>query len=260
MERRLWTKDELILTFNLYLKLPFGKMHTRTPEIIELSKIIGRTVNSVTIRLTNFAACDPFHQNRGVKGMVGGIKQCQPIWDEFFSNQEELIFLSEKILAEKQSTTIESKFNDILNDIDYENLNSSSVLRQVKTRVNQSFFRQIVVTNYNNKCAISGIDLPELLVASHIIPWSINKKERLNPENGICFSSLYDKAFDKGLITLSEDYKIILSNDLKKSKEQEFYKDFFQIFENKQILDPLKYLPKLDFIKYHQDKIFSKRN
>lgn len=260
MERKLWTKDELILTFNLYLKLPFGKMHTRTPEIIELSKIIGRTVNSVTIRLTNFAACDPFHQNRGVKGMVGGIKQCQPIWDEFFSNQEELIFLSEKILAEKQSTTIESKFNDILNDIDYENLNSSSVLRQVKTRVNQSFFRQIVVTNYNNKCAISGIDLPELLVASHIIPWSINKKERLNPENGICFSSLYDKAFDKGLITLSEDYKIILSNDLKKSKEQEFYKDFFQIFENKQILDPLKYLPKLDFIKYHQDKIFSKRN
>ena len=260
MERRLWTKEELILAFNLYLKLPFGKMHRRTPEIIELSEIMGRTVNSVTIRLTNYAACDPFHQNRGVKGMIGGIKQCQPIWDEFFSNQEELIFLSEKILAEKQSTTIENKFSEILNDIDYQNLNSGSVLRQVKTRVNQSFFRQIVVTNYNNKCAISGIDLPELLVASHIIPWSLNEKERLNPENGICFSSLYDKAFDKGLITLSDDYKIIISNHLKKSKEQGFYKDFFQIIENKQILDPLKYLPKLDFIKYHQDEIFSKRN
>lgn len=260
MAKRLWTKDELILAFNLYLKLPFGKMHKRTPEIIELSEIMGRTVNSVTIRLTNYAACDPFHQGRGVKGMVGGIKQCQPIWDEFFSNQEELIFLSEKILAEKQSTTIENKFSEILNDIDYQNLNSVSVLRQVKARVNQSFFRQIVVSNYNNKCAISGIDLPELLVASHIIPWSINEKERLNPENGICFSSLYDKAFDKGLITLSDEYKIIISKDLKKSKGQEFYKDFFQIIENKQIIDPLKYLPKLDFIKYHQDKIFSKRN
>lgn len=260
MRKDLWSKEELILAFNLYLKLPFGKMHRRTPEIIQLSEIIGRTVNSVTIRLTNYAACDPYHQNRGVKGMVGGIKQCQPIWDEFFTNQEELVFLSEKILAEKQNTTIENKFSEILVDIDYQNLNSGSVLRQVKTRINQSFFRQIVVTNYNGKCAISGIDLPELLVASHIIPWSLNEKERLNPENGICFSSLYDKAFDKGLITLSDDYKIIISNDLRKSKEKEFFKDYFGIIEGKQIIEPLKYLPNLDFIKYHQDEIFTKRN
>ena len=82
----------------------------------------------------------------------------------------------------------------------------------------------------------------------------------MNPENGICFSSLYDKAFDKGLITLSDEYKIIISNHLKKSKDQDFYKDFFQIIENKQIIEPLKYQPKLDFIKYHQDEIFSKRN
>lgn len=260
MRKDLWSKEELILAFNLYLKLPFGKMHRRTPEIIQLSEIIGRTVNSVTIRLTNFAACDPFHQKRGVKGMVGGIKQCQPIWDEFFTNQEELVFLSETILAQRQNTTIETKFSDILLDVDFQNLNANSVLKQVKTRVNQSFFRQIVITNYNNKCAISGIDLPELLVASHIIPWSLNEKERLNPENGICFSALYDKAFDKGFITLSDDYRIIISNDLKKSSEKDFYKDHFKIIENIQIIEPLKYFPKLDFIKYHQDEIFSKRN
>jgi putative restriction endonuclease len=67
--RNLWTREELILAFNLYLKLPFGKMHSHNPEIIELANFIGRSTNSVSIRLTNFASCDPYHQQRGIKGM-----------------------------------------------------------------------------------------------------------------------------------------------------------------------------------------------
>lgn len=161
--------------FILYLKLPFGKMHSKTPEVIEMANLIGRSTSSISIRLGNFASCDPDHQNRGVKGMVGGIKQCQPIWDEFFTNQGELIFLSESILAEKESLTIESKFDELLFDL--RNLKGESKIREVKTRVNQNVFRQIVVANYSVKCAISGIDLPELLFASHIIPWSKNEEE-----------------------------------------------------------------------------------
>jgi putative restriction endonuclease len=98
-----WTREEMILAFDLYLKLPFGKINTRTPEIIELSHLIGRSVNSVTLRLANFASCDPYHQQRGVKGMVGGQKQCQPIWDEFADNREALVFESERILVERQN-------------------------------------------------------------------------------------------------------------------------------------------------------------
>jgi putative restriction endonuclease len=44
----------------------------------------------------------------------------------------------------------------------------------------------MILANYSTKCAITGIDIPELL-ASHIVPWSINENERLNPENGISF-------------------------------------------------------------------------
>ena len=43
MALKLWTRDELLLAFNLYLKLPFGKMHSTTPEIINLAKLIERT-------------------------------------------------------------------------------------------------------------------------------------------------------------------------------------------------------------------------
>lgn len=72
----------------------------------------------------------------------------------------------------------------------------------VKQRVNQNVFRSMMLANYNTTCAITGITVPELLVASHIVPWAENEQERLNPENGICLSSLYDKAFDQGLISI----------------------------------------------------------
>lgn len=258
MERKLWSREELILVFNLYLKLPFGKMHTRTPEIIEMANLIGRSVNSIAIRLTNFAACDPYHQNRGVKGMVGGIKQCQPIWDEFFGNKELLIFESENILAEKENVTIETKFDEILSDI--KDLKGETKLREVKTRVNQNVFRQIVVANYSSKCAISGIDLPELLFASHIIPWSKNEEERLNPENGLCLSALYDKAYDKGLIAINEKYHILFSDKLKKSKEADYFAKYFAPIENQLLISPQRYFPKKEFIQYHLDEIFNKNN
>lgn len=233
-------------------------MHTRTPEIIEMANLIGRTVNSIAIRLTNFAACDPYHQDRGVKGMVGGIKQCQPIWDEFFGNKELLIFESENILAQKENLTIESKFDEILFDI--KDLKGETKLREVKTRVNQNVFRQIVVANYSCKCAITGIDLQELLFASHIIPWSKNEEERLNPENGICLSALYDKAFDKGLIAVNESYHILISDKLKKKKQADYYGKYFAPIENQLLISPQRYFPKKEFIQYHLDEIFNKHN
>lgn len=256
MEGKLWTREELILVFNLYLKLPFGKMHTRTPEIIEMAKILGRTVNSIAIRLTNFAACDPYHQNRGVKGMVGGIKQCQPIWDEFFGNKEILIFESERILAERENLTIETKFNELLFDL--KDLKGETKLREVKTRVNQNFFRQIVIANYSGKCAITGIDLPELLFASHIIPWSKNEEERLNPENGICLSALYDNAFDKGLIGLNENYEILISSHLKKKQHSDYYDRYFSHLEKLKLVMPQRYKPQKEFLQYHLDEVFEK--
>ena len=119
MERKLWTKDELILALNLYLKIPFGKIHHGNPDIIHLSKLIGRTPNAVSMRLSNFACVDPFHQQRGVKGLTGGIRQVQPVWDEFINNKEDLLFESERILASFEKQTIDAKFACLLKDIDH---------------------------------------------------------------------------------------------------------------------------------------------
>lgn len=253
-ERKLWTRDELILSLNLYLKLPFGKLHSGTPEIIHLAKLIGRTAGSVAMRLNNFANVDPFHQQRGIVGLSGGRRQVEPIWDEFINNKDELLFESERILAQKEHITIEEKYIDALEGT--EHLKGEYKVREVKTRVNQNVFRQIVVANYSGKCAVSGIDIPDLLVASHIIPWAKSEEERLNPENGICLSPLYDKAYDKGYIGINEKFEILLSNDLKGKSKQGYYEKYFASIAGSKIIMPKKYYPKKDFLKYHLEQIF----
>jgi putative restriction endonuclease len=254
MERRLWTREELILAFSLYLKLPFGKLHHGTPEIIHLAKILDRTPNSIAMRLSNFASVDPYHLKRGIKGLRGGIRQVEPIWNEFIYNKEELLFESEKILAGLEKQTIETKFAEILTGTEY--LKGEIKIREVKTRVNQNVFRQIVLANYSCKCAISGIDIPDLLIASHIIPWSKNEQERLNPENGICLSPLYDKAYDKGLIGINEHYQILISNELKKKESLNYFSIQFGKIVGSTIHLPQKYLPKKEFLQYHLDTIY----
>jgi putative restriction endonuclease len=254
MERRLWTKEELILALNLYLKLPFGKLHHGNPEIIHLAHILDRTPNSIAMRLSNFASVDPFHQRRGIKGLTGGIKQVEPIWNEFIHNKEELLFESEKILADLEKQTIESKFAKILSGT--ENLKGDMKVREVKTRINQNAFRQIVLANYSCKCAITGIDIPDLLIASHIVSWSVNEQERLNPENGICLSPLYDKAFDKGLIGITEKYQILVSLEIKTKGNKDYYPVIFGKLEGTEIQLPTKYLPRKEFLQFHLDTVF----
>jgi putative restriction endonuclease len=129
-------------------------------------------------------------------------------------------------------------------------------LREVKTRVNQNVFRQIVIANYSGKCAITGIDIPDLLLASHIIPWSKNEEERLNPENGICLSALYDRAYDKGYIGINEKFEILLSSDLKKKYKEEYQSKYFAPLAGSKIILPQKYHPKKDFLQFHLDEIF----
>jgi putative restriction endonuclease len=256
MVKNLWAREELILAFNLYLKIPFGKMHKHNSQIIELANLLERTPSSIAMRLGNFASVDPYHQKRGIGGLKGGMNQVQPIWNEFFNNQEELVFLSEQILAEKQNVSLEFKFKEQLFDL--EGLKGETVIRAVKTRVNQSVFRQMVLANYDSKCAVTGIDIPELLFASHIIPWAESEKERLNPENGLCLSSTFDKAFDKGFIGVDYDNTVLLSSKLKKYSKTEYYSSEFEKYEGQKLINPTKYFPKKEFIDFHLNNIFNK--
>ena len=156
-----------------------------------------------------------------------------------------------------RNVILEKKFEDVIRDIP-KGIVGETKVREVKTRVNQNVFRQIVLANYNGKCALTGIDISELLVASHIIPWSENEQERLNPENGICLSSLYDKAFDKGLISFTNDLRVIFSIRLNENVGKEYYAKYFEPIENATLVTPKKYHINPQFLEWHRDCIFNK--
>lgn len=251
----LWTREELILAINLYCKLPFGKMHKTNADIIELATLIGRSPSSVALKLGNFASFDPTLKARGIKGAANASKLDKAIWDEFYNNWNEALLQSEELLAQKHHSTIE-KFNEI----EFENLpkDGKEKERIIKTRVNQSLFRKVVLATYNNKCCITSLAQPELLIASHIVPWSKNESIRLNPMNGLCLNALHDKAFDSGLITIRpEDYTIVLSDRLKQKKMiNAAFESNFIAYENKSILLPDKFLPQPEFLDWHLKNIF----
>ena len=201
-KRRAWTRDELILTFNLYCKIEFSKINYRHPLIISLAEMIKRTPSAVSWKLVNFASLDSSLTKRGIRGAVNSSKLDKEIFHEFINNWEELIKESEALLL---SYTIKT------NNLDSQDTSlklGKEKLRLVKTRMNQSFFRQMILSSYDYKCCLTGIDIPELLIASHIIPWSKDEKNRLNPQNGLCLNTLHDKAFDRGFITFDDNYNL----------------------------------------------------
>jgi len=138
----LWTREELIIAINLYCKLPFGKMHKTNADIIKLAELIGRTPSSVALKLGNFASFDPTLKARGIKGAPNASKLDKEIWDEFYNNWDEALLLSEELLAQKHHSTIE-EINKI--ELDYLPKDGKEKERLVKTRVNQSLFRNIVL-------------------------------------------------------------------------------------------------------------------
>jgi len=252
MTRKNWSREELIIAFNLYCKVPFGRIHNRNPEIIHLANLIGRTPSAVSWKLANFARLDPSLQDRGISGASHGSKGEQEIWDEFNHNWEELSFLSETLISDFNKQPIEEVANIDISDLPAGKERESIV----RTRINQNFFRQSILAAYNGKCCITNLALPELLNASHIIPWSVDPINRTNPRNGLCLNAIHDRAFDRGLITIGKDFTVKLASSIKTSKDDKAVENLFLKYEGVQIHLPEKFIPDTNFIAYHNQNIF----
>lgn len=253
MIKKLWTRNELIIAINQYCKIPFGKIHNRNPEIIGLANILGRTPSAVSWKLVNFASLDPSLQARGISGAKNISRLDRETWNEFYENWEELGFESEKLIAEYKNEPIEKSAEILVDDLPKEGKEREAI---VKARVNQSFFRKNILSAYSYKCCITGISVPDLLIASHIKPWAEDAKNRLNPRNGLCLNALHDKAFDKGWISLSDDYHLLVSKKLKDIMQGVIFEKYFDDYENRPIELPKRFLPDTDFLKYHREVRF----
>jgi putative restriction endonuclease len=255
MQRKNWSRAELILAFNLYCKTPFGRIHTHNPQIIALAKILGRSPSSVSWKLANFARLDPSLRRRNIVGATHGGKGEIEVWREFNGDWEGLSFESERLLAEITGKKVEE-----ISKIDKTYLPKEGKEREamVRVRVNQNFFRTTVLAAYDFKCCITGLGVTELLNASHIVPWAVDRVNRVNPRNGLCLNALHDRAFDRGLLTITSDYKVKLSPSLKISAGDEAAREFLQKYDDATITLPSRFMPDQTFLKYHNQKVFKR--
>lgn len=260
MARRNWTREETILAFELYCKIPFGKIDKSNPDIIKLAQLIDRTSSSVAMKMCNLARHDPELKKRGIVGLRNGSKLENIVWEEFQDDWETLAYESQKLISKMNTKNkfIAREKGDVE---DYLNFPVGEHREQdVKQRVGQQFFRSAVLTSYEERCCITGISVKKLLIASHIKPWKYSdiRTERTNPTNGLCLNALHDKAFDQGLITIDSNYKIVLSSKLKGNNIDETTRAWLLKYEGNNIIMPQRFLPGKLFIEFHNDVIFQK--
>ena len=259
-----WTREHRLIALNLYCKLPFGQLHKGNPIVREVAAKMGRTASSLAIKLCNFASLDPVLQARGIVGMRGAANEDRAVWREFQGNYAVLAPESEQFLHDLLSSDSEVEVDLLQADkIRFERpvppAGPTEVTASVKVRRGQQFFRQTVLSAYGIRCCITGISVPRLLVASHIKPWRDFPNDRLNPRNGLCLSTLHDAAFDAGLITLDDEFKVILSKRLKRYFPQPVLEQNFVPFEGKSIRFPEKLSePGPQFVSHHREIIFQR--
>lgn len=258
-----WTREHYLVALNVYCKLPFGQLHKGNRLIVDIAKKMGRTPSSLAMKLCNFAALDPIQRARGIKGLSGASKLDQIMWDEFQNNFGPLGTESEQVLhdmftSDDQLEVDLLKGNAIrLESADFPKapIGATETTAKVKVRRGQNFFRQVILNAYGKSCCVSGINVPDLLVASHIKPWSEFPSERLNPRNGLCLSSIHDAAFDIGLISIDEHMRVTLSKKLKGFFPQTALEQNFVPFEGKELRMPDKVAePSQAFLAYHRKK------
>lgn len=252
-----WTRDQLKLAFYLYCQIPFGKLHSRNPEIVELAQLIGRTQSAVAMKLVNFASIDPAITSTGRVGLGNASSLDREVWAEFHADWEGLAVQCNRlrIAVEEEKGIRRTADFDMDETVDREDFTGETRRVLTEQRIKQQFFRRAVLSSYRGRCCMSGVSESRLLLASHIVPWSKDKANRLNPSNGLCLSALHDRAFDRGLITLSDDFTIMVSRQLLES-DDEFVRQTIVTLHGKPIECPERFMPSTEFIVRHRSEIF----
>jgi len=272
-ERKAWSQDELLIVFRLYCRTPFGRLYQRNPDIVQLAHLIGRTPGAVAMKACNFASLDPQQQARKIKALGNVSRADRKLWEAFLDDSEAVAHEAEAAYSSMTGKEAE----DYLPELDSavtasgtkreerkpalgEKLKISSGATErnvlVKTRRVQSFFRAAVLTSYDNRCALTGLAIPELLNASHIIPWSVDEKRRADPSNGICLNAFHDRAFDRGLISFDENLCVIVSTAINNTEECDLHRDHLTGISGFPLRLPERFQPQSAALEYHRAQIF----
>ena len=202
-ERRNWTRSEVKEALALYLVTDFGRIHSKNPAVIGLAARIGRTPSAVALKLTNLAALDDSLLQRG---MANASATDRAVWAEFLANPSDI-----EVAYQRQTGSPAYEMAEAPASFDHL---GGQVLRLTSKRRGQAMFREMVLTSYKSRCALTGAEDPRILNASHILSWSEYPSHRMWPTNGICLNALHDRAFDRHMISFDDDWRMLVSSNL----------------------------------------------
>ena len=252
-----WTEEQITVVLYEYCRRPFGQFSGTKPFIIELGKLIRRTPGAIVRKVGNLASFDPQMKARGVGGLGHTSKLDELIWNRYFGHWDQLAYDAELLIAKFKEKKLEESLEDSLS-VDLSNLPQGKERKQeVKRRINQDFFRKTVLSSYNYKCCITGINNLDLIQASHIVGWSKDEENRTNPQNGLCLNILFHKAYDENLLGISPDYEIFISEKIFGERLKDVGQgtiDYIRSFDHQRLILPRRFYPDKDMLAAHFEK------
>lgn len=124
-----------------------------------------------------------------------------------------------------------------------------------KQRAHQAFFREAILSRYDETCCVTGLRIRECLIASHIVPWSVDEEHRADPTNGLCLSSTFDRLFDAGLVTISDDLSVFVSGLLLQTKVSST-RELICTYHGKPMIRPRRFMPSAERLSWHRLNVF----
>lgn len=246
---KLWTREELIVAFDLYCRIPFQKTKATNPKVRETSELLGRTPASVARKLGNFGAFDPKFRELGITGLAHTSRLDRQTWDEFHKDWNGLIYEAQRIRESWGAPAISEA-------APIQPTGPSERVRSAKERLHQSFFRETILSSYESRCCITGLSIESCLVASHIIPWSKDERYRTDPTNGLCLSATFDRLFDAGLITIASCSRILISKRLTAHADQRT-RELVCCYMDRPMIQPNRFFPSASHLEWHRQNVFA---
>ncbi len=184
----------------------FFYMHGYTPECEDHLSYGRKTYNYLTF--TNGYRCkviDCVYLSEN-EVLIGRVRYSDtPLSPEDFNRLERMKSTEENFRLFLEGMSIE----------DESGVDTTEVIAEIKARKGQELYRSKLMALWNGKCALTAVDIPELLVGSHAKAWEYSSdRERLDEYNGFLFEARIDKLFDKYLISFDDNGRILISKQI----------------------------------------------
>lgn len=246
-----WTREDVIVAYALYCVIPFSKVNNSNKTIKEVAEKIDRSPPSLKMKVCNLAALDPDFLASGRTGLAGGISRLdREVFAEFSGDWQRLSSLAEDLVEMPLFDIAEPIYNG-------PDMRKKKTYAEISEKQARRFFRKSVIAAYEGRCCITGMTVPDLLIASHIKPYyASDETERANPANGLLLNAFYDRAFDKGLMTVLPDLTIKVSDAVRELYTDEKTREWLLDVEGLKIKRPGRFAPKRELLEYHNKYIF----